>query len=271
MRAADLLYLKKYHGSWDPFDIYRSELKFEILSAFRYKKTATLYEVAAMYTILKLFGHSPFIPLHAHMDKIAACVHKLPELFDALKAGNQEDIKTIAEEISKLEHQADRTKNDIRNHLPKSLYLPIDRNQFLEILTLQDSIADAAEDIAVLTTLKEINLPENLNDIFAKFLIKNIETFDDARAIINELQDLIESSFGGSEAEKVRKMVDNVAFKEHEVDLIQREFLKNIFNMEKEMSYTTFYLWLRISESLGNISNLSEKLAWRIRRTLELK
>lgn len=224
-----------------------------------------------MYTILKLFGQSPFVPLHAHMDKIAACVHKLPELFDAMQAGDHEKLKGIAEEISKLEHQADRTKNDIRNHLPKSLYLPIDRHQFLEILTLQDSIADAAEDIAVLTSLKEMKIHPSLRPIFEKFLIKNIETFDDARAIINELQELIESSFGGTEAEKVRSMVDTVAFKEHEVDLIQREFLKIIFGLENEMGYGTFYLWLRIAESLGNISNLSEKLAWRVRRTLELK
>lgn len=224
-----------------------------------------------MFTILKLFGHSPFASLKAHMDKIASCVHKLPDLFDALQRGDRDAIEEIAGQISKLEHQADLTKNDIRNHLPKNLFLPIDRNQVLEILALQDSIADKAEDIAVLTTLKPLKIPEDFQELFQDFLQKNIETYDLVRAVIEELHELIESSFGGKEAEKVREMIDQVAYNEHRVDLIQREFLKKLFNSEKEMSYTTFHLWLLIAESLGDISNLSEKLGWRVRRTLELK
>lgn len=224
-----------------------------------------------MYTIMRLFGQSPFKSLKLHMDKVAMCVHMLPTLFDTLQKNDTAEHETIVNQISKLEHQADLVKNDIRNHLPKSLYLPIDRNQVLEILTLQDSIADKAEDIAVLTTLKTLKVQDNLQPLFQEFLNKNIETFDAARDIINEIHELIESSFGGAEAEKVREMVDQVAFKEHEVDLIQREWLKILFNSEKEMDYATFHLWLQIGHALGDISNLSEKLAWRVRRTLELK
>lgn len=224
-----------------------------------------------MFTILKLFGKSPFAPLQSHMDSIAACVHMLPKLFSALKEGNKEKIEKIVEEISKLEHKADLIKNDIRNHLPKSLYLPIDKNHLLEILTLQDSIADKAQDAGVLTTFKNLVIPEELNELFERFLTKNIDTYDKVRLIINELHDLIESSFGGKEAEKVRDMVDQVAFQEHEVDLIQRELMKKLIAAEDHMSYTTFFLWQRIFQVIAEISNLSEKLAWRVRRTLELK
>lgn len=224
-----------------------------------------------MFTILKLFGHSPFNPLQAHMNCIAACVHKLPELFIALREGDMALIEEISGQISKLEHKADLTKNDIRNHLPKSVYLPIDRSQFLEIVTLQDSIADKAEDIGVLLTLKPLKILEEFSDTFDKFLEMNIITFDQARSIIMELHELLESSFGGKEAEKVRDMVDRVARKEHEVDLIQRELLKKLIDAEDKMTYTTFFLWQRIAVALADISNLSEKLAWRIRRTLELK
>lgn len=224
-----------------------------------------------MYSILKLFGQSPFVSLKVHMDQVALCVHMLPQIFEALQSGDYKKVESIAKEISKLEHHADLTKNDIRNHLPKSLYLLIDRSHVLEILTLQDSIADKAEDIAVLTTLKPLKIPEELKKLFQKFLEKNIQTFDAVRDVINEMHDLIESSFGGAEAVKVREMVGRVAYLEHEVDLIQRELLKVLFTSEEKMSYATFHLWLNITQSLGEISNLSEKLAWRIRRTLELK
>jgi uncharacterized protein len=224
-----------------------------------------------MYTILKLFGRSPFIPLQTHMNCIASCVHKLPELFAALREGNRPLVDEIAEQISRLEHKADLTKNDIRNHLPKSVYLPIERSQLLEIITLQDSIADKAEDVGVLANIKPLTILDEFSDTFDEFLDTNIVAFDQARNIINELHELLECSFGGKEAEKVRDMVDRVARKEHEVDLIQRKLLKQMIEAEDKMTYTTFFLWQRITGALADISNLSEKLAWHIRRTLELK
>lgn len=224
-----------------------------------------------MYTIINLFGRSPFAPLQSHMDKVGSCVHKLKDLFKSLELKDYAEVEKIGEKISELEHAADFTKNDIRNHLPRSLFLPIDRRQLLEILSLQDNIADSVEDVAVLVNLKPIELPESFKEEFYAFLDLNIDTYNEAAKIIKEIHELLESSFGGSEAEKVRMMVDHVAFKEHEVDLIQRRLLKKLFASEDQMSYSTFHLWQKIFESLANISNLSEKLANRIRMTLELK
>lgn len=222
-------------------------------------------------TILNLFGRSPFAPLQSHMQKVVGCVHMLPSLFDALQNKDYDSVQKIAEKISELEHLADITKNDIRNHLPKSLFLPIDRGNLLEMLSLQDSIADAVEDVAVLVTLKPLVLPGIFHDDFHGFLQKNIEAFDAAYAIIKEIHELLETSFGGIEAQKVGAMVDDVAFKEHEVDLIQRKLLKGLYQAENEMTYSTFDLWQRIFEALASISNLSENLANRVRMTLELK
>lgn len=224
-----------------------------------------------MYTIINLFGRSPFAPLQSHMEKVRCCVHMLKDLFHALESKNYAEVEKIGEKISEMEHAADFTKNDIRNHLPRSLFLPIDRGQLLEILSLQDNIADSAEDVAVLVNLKPIELLEDFKEEFYTFLDLNIETYNEAEKIIKEMHELLETSFGGSEAEKVKIMVDHVAFKEHEVDLVQRRLLKKLFASESQMSYSSFHLWQKIFEALANISNLSEKLANRIRMTLELK
>ncbi len=221
--------------------------------------------------ILNLFGRSPFAPLQTHMEKASACVHLLVDLFKELQNHNYAQVEQIATQIGEFEHQADITKNDIRNHLPKSLFLPIDRSHLLEILKIQDQIADKAQNIAVLVSLKPIELLPAFGSEFNEFLSKNISAFDGALLIIKEMHELLESSFGGIEAEKVRTMINEVAFKEHEVDLIQRKLLKKLFQAENEMSYTTFYLWQKICEEVGEISNLSENLACRVRMTLELK
>ncbi len=224
-----------------------------------------------MRNFLNLFGKSPFSHLLNHMDKVAACVHALKELFQAMKSGDQSKVKSTADHISELEHQADLTKNDIRNHLPKSLFLALDRESLLEILSLQDSIADTAEDVAVLATLKPLTIFPPFQESFDRFLMKNLECFDEAHLVIKEMHDLLESSFGGLEAEKVRTMVDAVAFKEHEADVLQRALLVDLFKAEEHLTLSTFHIWQRIIENLSDLSNISEKLAYRIRMTLEIK
>ena len=107
-----------------------------------------------MLNIARLFGKSPFAPLQSHMKKVALCIERFSDIFKALcQNGYGEDRKTSVADLSRMEHEADLTKNDIRNHLPKSLFLPIDSAQFLEILSVQDSIADKAEECAILLTL----------------------------------------------------------------------------------------------------------------------
>jgi predicted phosphate transport protein (TIGR00153 family) len=205
------------------------------------------------------------------MDKVAGCVHLLLSLFAALEERNTLSVEAIADQIADLEHQADLIKHDLRNHLPKSIFLPIDRVHLLEILATQDRIADCAEDIAVLASLKQLELLPLFRDEFKEFLAKNISAFDSAVLIMKEMHELIESSFGGVEAEKVRNMIEVVAFKEHEVDVVQRQLLKKLFQAENEMTYTTFHLWQKICENIGQLSNLSEHWAFRIRLILAPK
>ncbi len=224
-----------------------------------------------MLTLSKLFGKSPFAPLLGHMELVAACVHKTNDLFDALENEQYDKVDEIAKEISKLEHKADLAKNDIRNHLPKTLFLPIDRSHLLEILSIQDGIADTAEDVAKLLTLKKLKMLDSFKEHFEPFLKKNIEAFEGCRAIIQELHDLLESSFGGTEAEKVRGMIHDIATKEHEADILQHELLKSLINSESELTSGTFFIWQSTFVSIATISNLSEKLANRLRMTLDLK
>ena len=224
-----------------------------------------------MRTFLNLFGRSPFTTLRAHMEKVRACVLKIPEVFQAVKDKKYDKLPFLSEEISSLEHEADLLKNDIRNHLPQSLFLPIDRRQLLEILSLQDHIADSAEDLATLFTLKQVVIPDQMQKELDVFIKLNIETFEETFLIVKELHELLESSFGGVEAEKVSAMVQHVAYKEHEADLAQNALLKRLFELENEMSYATFYIWVQAMRRTADISNLSEKLANRIRMTLELK
>ncbi len=224
-----------------------------------------------MRTISKLFGQSPIVPLQAHMDKVTQCVEKVKQMFEALRQGDQAAVEKLAEETSALEYEADQIKHDIQSHLPKRLFMAIDRSRILDILAVQDNIADKAENIGVLMTLKAMTLPDWLAGDFNTFLNKNIEAFEGARGIINQLDELLETGFGGGEAERVLRMVEEVAHTEHEVDVIQRQMLKSLFANEEGLSTGDFFLWTKLFKQVGDLSNLAERLANRVRRTLELK
>lgn len=224
-----------------------------------------------MLTIAKLFGKSPFSPLQSHMKKVSMCIKELPLLLEAIESQDQSQIENHVKKISKLEHEADLTKNDIRNHLPKSLFLPIERSTLLEILSLQDSLADKAEDIGVVITLHPLTCYDLLKTDFIDFYKGNIEAFFLAKKIIEEIDELLESSFGGIEAQKVKEMVDQVSLKEHELALMQHQLLKRLYSLGEKMDYPAFHLWVTLVKEIGSISDLSEKLANRIRMVLEIK
>jgi len=224
-----------------------------------------------MLNIARLFGKSPFAALRSHMKKVSLCIERLSDIFNAFFKMDMEKIEKLAVDLSRMEHEADLTKNDIRNHLPKSLFLPIDRAHFLEILSVQDSIADKAEDIGILLTLRPLESFRNFHEDLVAFFRKNELVFLNAKQIIEEIDELLESSFGGIEAEKVKTMVEQTAYKEYEADKLQKLFMKQLFTYGDMLNVPTFNLWMRLIEEVGAISHLSERLANRIRMILELK
>ena len=73
-----------------------------------------------MSIIARLFGKSPFAPLQTHMNKVAVCMEKLTKIIESLASHSASKVEHLIEDLSQLEHEADLTKNDIRNHLPKT-------------------------------------------------------------------------------------------------------------------------------------------------------
>lgn len=224
-----------------------------------------------MRTIAKLFGKSPFAPLQQHMNKVAACIAELEEAFAAFFNSEYKKMEIIAKRLSKLEHEADLTKNDIRNNLPRSVFLPIDRGHLLEMLAIQDSLADTAENIGLSLILYPLPVLKELEEDLENLLQINVHTFSNVQMIINEMDILLESSFGGIEAQRVKAKIEEISSQEHESGLIKHEVLKKFFSKGKKLEVPAFFLWLRIIEEISSLAHISERLANRIRMVLALK
>lgn len=224
-----------------------------------------------MRTIARLFSRSPFSPLQTHLKKVGLCFEALSNVFSKISSMDLKSLEKASQEIARLEHDADISKNDIRNHLPKSLFLPIDRGQFLEILSLQDTLADKCEDIAFILTLHKMEEVGNLTQEITIFFDKAKSVFKSSVKIIQEIDELLESSFGGQEAEKVKAMVDITASLELEVNKMQKALLKELYQQGATLSPPCFTYWASLINEIAILSHTAEKLAHRVRMVLELR
>ena len=222
-----------------------------------------------MRSIIRVFGRSPFVPLQMHMEKVAECVDEIPKIIDAYRHKKKDKVKSLAQRISRLEHAADLIKHDIRNNLPRGIFMPVDRANLLRILSVQDSIANRAENIAVLLTFKQASTFEGFDAVFDDLVTKSLESFTLTRSIISQLDELLETGFGGAQAQTVQELVDKVAHKEHETDVVQKELLHAMLAHEHTISYGDFFLWTSIIRQVARLSDRCEELATSVRMTLE--
>ena len=216
-------------------------------------------------TIFDLFAKSPFGPLQDHMRKVMDCVALIPDLYRALEEEDEKTFERLVEEIKEAEHEADKIKNEIRGDLPKTVFTPVDRDDLLEALSLQDSISDYAEDVAVLLSMKSLPFPATMRNEFWKFLEQVMITVNQYAKINEELDELMEASFGGAEAGKVEEMINNLGHEEHKTDRLQHELVRKLLTMEEKIGTLNVIMWMKVLEATGNMANRAEKVGNRLR------
>ncbi len=160
----------------------------------------------------------------------------------------------------KLEHQADKIKDKIRDNLPKNLFLAVNRRDLMNLLSAQDSVSDAVEDLAVVLNIREMTVPEKLKPLLDNLVKKVVQVGNLSVEVILELNNLLEASFSGPEAEKVIKMVGEVSTMEWEADKIQYKLAQTLFKMEKELDPVSIFMWMKIFQTLSEIADASEKV-----------
>ncbi len=215
--------------------------------------------------IASLLGSSPFKPMKAHMRVAVECVSEVPALFDALIAKDQEALKAQKEKIFAKEQEADDLKHDIRAHLPKSLFMPVDRRDLLEVLNMQDSIADTAQDIAGLMMERDMAVPEGMAEPLTALVRRCVDTCEQAGTIMEELDELIEMGFRGREATKVEEMVEKLNLIEDETDEMGMALARTLFSKEDEMKPVSVMFWYQLIQWIGDLADYAEKVGDRMR------
>lgn len=216
----------------------------------------------------KLFGRSPFGPLQAHMKKVQECATHLRPFFENMIAGNKEAADAERKNILLLEHEADKVKNAIRDNLPRTSFLPVDRRDLLELLSTMDSIADSAEDAVVVASLKDLPCPDSISAPFMEFLETVEKTVQAAGEVFESLNQLVEAAFSGPTAQKVHEAISEINRLEWESDKTQYRLGKLVLQHEDDLGPINTIMWMRLTQRVAGLANASEKACDRLRLLL---
>lgn len=216
----------------------------------------------------RIFGSSPVTPLQKHIDKVVLCVEELIPYFEFVIKNDWEQASEIHQKLVKLENEADEIKNELRMNIPSSLFMPIDRRDVLEVLDLQDHIANKAKDISGLILGRKMPLPESISNAYMEFLKRCIDATRQAQVAINELDELVVTGFRGDEAVRVKKMIEELHVIEGETDEIQVKLRAEFYKVEKELSPVDVMFLYKVIEWTGDLADTAQSTGNRLQLML---
>lgn len=214
--------------------------------------------------ISNLFGSSPISPLQKHMDKVQACISELLPFFETALTGDWERAAQLQGDISNLENQADDLKKTLRLNLPTGLFMPVSRRDLLEVLTMQDRIANKSKDIAGLMLGRQITFPESMHESLLDFIKRCIDASAQARIAINELDELVATGFRGNEIQLVESIIHKLNKIEHDTDTIQVEIRAVLFDQERDLPPVDVMFMYKVIDWIGDLADIAQRVGSRL-------
>ena len=216
----------------------------------------------------RIFGNSPVSPLQKHIEKVVLCVEELIPYFDAVIKNDWGKAEKIQNNLAALENDADEIKNLLRMQLPSSLFMPMDRRDVLDVLQLQDKIANKAKDIAGLVLGRKMSLPESICNTYIEFLNRCVDATRQTQNAINELDELVAAGFRGNEVTRVKKMIEELHVIEDETDKIQIKLRAELYKIEKDLPPVDVMFIYKIIEWTGDLADNAQSTGNRLQLML---
>jgi predicted phosphate transport protein (TIGR00153 family) len=214
--------------------------------------------------VSKIFGESPVTPIQQHIEICHKAACELVPLFQAAMKGEWDAVDAVREQIVAMEHDADDLKNRVRSHLPKSLFMPVPREDLLNLLLVQDKIANKARDISGLVVGRRMVIPPQMHDSFIAYVRSAVAASRKARKSVGELDELYETGFRGAEAKLVESLVADLDLAENESDALEAAVRGELFTIEKELPPVDVMFLYRVIELIGDVADMAQRVGRRL-------
>ncbi|MCM2130026.1 TIGR00153 family protein [Larsenimonas rhizosphaerae] len=211
-----------------------------------------------------LFGRSPFQPLLEHIVKTTESADLLITFFNATLKDDWEQAAVVRNQISECEHQADDLKTRLRLNLPNTLFLPVSRSDLLELISVQDKIANKIKDIAGIMLGRRMHVPAELEKPMHDYIKTAVDTVHQARKALHELDDVIESGFGSNVYGVMEGFITELHELEHQADDQQVAIRRALFALESTLPPVEVIFLYQIIDWIGEVSDCAERVGARL-------
>lgn len=215
-----------------------------------------------------LFGRSPIKPIQEHMALAVKGAAELVHFFEAITSDDWERARALQEMVVKYENEADEIKKQLRLHLPKSLFLPVPRTDLLELLTMQDRIANRAKDIVGIIMGRRMSIPTIMRPQMNEFVRASVSAAEQALVAINELDELLETGFSGRELAVVENMIKELDELEEKADKLEIGVRTSLFALEAQLPPVDVMFLYNTIDWVGDISNRAHDVGGRLQLLL---
>ena len=214
--------------------------------------------------LANIFGSSPVMPLEKHVDIAYQCTKQLNGFFEAAVGGDWDKAAEYRDAIERLEHEADDLKKEIRMHLPKSLFMPVPRQDLLELLLVQDRMANRTKDVSGLVMGRKLQIPAPIAEDFLTFVARNVDAAKQARKSVRELDELFTTGFRGAEVSLVEGLIEELDRIETETDDLQANLRAALFQIEDSLDPVSAIFLYQVIELTGEIADMAERVGRRL-------
>lgn len=214
--------------------------------------------------LANIFGSSPVQPLEKHMEVAYRCARQLRPLFEAVVANDWEKALEARAQIEALEHEADDIKKEIRLNMPKSLFMPVPREDLLELLLVQDKIANRTKDVSGVIIGRRMQIPEPIAEKFLEFVSRNVDAAKQARKSVRELDELFTAGFKGAEVALLANMIEKLDQIETHTDEQQTILRSGLFEIEKTLDPIDAIFLYDVISLTGEIADMAERVGRRL-------
>lgn len=199
------------------------------------------------------------------------CAEQLEPLFQAILDEKKAEVLEYQVQIDRLEGEADAIYKEVRQHLPRTFMLPVDRRDLLGLLDMQDKIANVTQDIAGLLIERQMDIPSGIQAPLMPFVTECIGVVRHAATIMEEMDELLETGFSGPQALKVSAMIDELNEVEHQSDLTGAAVAKALFAHESEIDPVSVIFWYKLLEWIGDTADYAEAVGNRLRLMIAVR
>ncbi|MBN7826316.1 TIGR00153 family protein [Bowmanella dokdonensis] len=215
-------------------------------------------------SFLEVFAKSPLKPLEEHINTVHQCSQGLLPFFDAVFNKDWKAAEKHQHDISNLERKADSLKRELRINLPAGIFMPIQRQDLLELLSQQDKIANRARDISGRVLGRELEIPQPLQEKFLAYLKRCLDATQQAQNVTNELDELLETGFKGREVKVVEEMINQLDQIEDDTDKMQVVMRRELRAIEGGLNPVDVIFLYNIIEWIGDLADISQRVGSRL-------